>query len=158
MTVPHLRVVENEGIVVTLPKAIPGRHCKNRQFEWTMAFALLWTGVFIMVWPHALAASAFSPILDIKLVPAIMGQILLVVGLLRCVTLWHNGLWPKWGPVIRASCAVAGGVIFLSMDVALIRQVLEVGRPPSPGIPIYTAVAVSEFVAMFRAIGDVRGL
>lgn len=155
----ELRVVKevDGGVVVSLPKSAPGHHCKNRQFEWTMAFALLWTGAFIMIWPHAIQASAFAPILDIG--PSTMlGQFLTIIGLLRCVTLWHNGLWPKWGPIIRASCAVAGGVVFMSMDIALIRQVLEVGRPPSPGIPIYTAVAVSEFISVFRAVGDVRGL
>jgi hypothetical protein len=135
----------------------PGVHCKNRQFEWTTASLLLWSGIFILLWPNALLSSAFAPILDA--VPySLLGTIFVVAGTINLVALWHNGHWPIWGPIVRAACVVVGFVALLSMDVALIRQVLEVGRAPSPGIPVYTVLAASQFLAIFRAADDVRRL
>lgn len=129
--------------------------CKNRLFEWTMAFALLGLGVHLAVWPHAMGASAFRFILEV-----VGSQNLtifyLMVGIFRIVALVANGRWQTWGPRVRALAALCGAGVWLQMDIALLKLVPEVGSPPSPGIPVYSALFLAELVSTYRAAVDGR--
>lgn len=142
--------------MVSLPPIdLPGYRCRNRMFEWSMTAAMIMLGVQLLIWPGSLGFSHFAPILDV-MSPFTIAIFCLFFGALRAVALWRNGTWPKWGPTFRALGAIAGAVILISIDVALIRQSLEVNRPPSPGVPFYTVFFVGELRSVRRAKADAR--
>jgi hypothetical protein len=134
---------------------VPGAHCRNRLFEWTMTCALFALGVHLLIWPDAIKASSFRILLNVIGSDSMMAFYLLVGGF-RAVALYLNGNWPVWGPQVRALGALAGAVVWLQMDIALAQLAPAVGTPPSPGIPVYTALFIAELYSTYRAAADAR--
>lgn len=139
---------------IRLPDAA-GAHCRNRLFDWGMAVSSFLFGLLVAVSPGSLAASHFSPILDI-VSPRVIAPACLITGGMWSTALWFNGQWPWAGPVMRAIGAIMGAVILVSIDVALLRQSYGAGRPLSPGIPFYSVFAIVSLIAARRAASDVR--
>lgn len=128
-------------------------YCRNRLFEWTMALAQLSLGLWMVIFPAAMGSSAFRFIND-----AIGNHSLMVtflsIGVFRIAALIANGRWKIWGARIRALGSWAGATLWLQMSVALAMLIPNVGTPPSPGIPVYLALAIAEIVSTYRARAD----
>jgi hypothetical protein len=133
----------------------PMPHCSNRLFEWTMAFAFVFLGLQLVIWPTALANSKFQFLLDV-IKPEVLAVLSLIVGLLRLVALYRNGQWPTWGPHVRAFCALATALVLLQMDVSLYLVQSAAQAPPSPTLPIFSALVLAEFYSTYRAAADAR--
>lgn len=122
-------------------------------FEWTMATALFLLGVHLLVWPEAMGASSFWLILS-TFGRSWLTAVYLIVGGLRMMALFANGASKRLGPHVRAIGAFCGAAIWLQMDIALIGLIGAQGTPPSPGIPVYSALVVAELFATYRAAAD----
>lgn len=134
---------------------LAGLHSVNRHFDWVMARCYIGLGLWMIIWPKAVAQSHFAPIHDF-LGYWVMMLGCLVFGGARYTALWKNGDWPIYGPLIRMIGAGVGAILVGSIAMALIRQSLDVGRQPSPGIIFYAMLAWGEGSAARRAAGDVR--
>lgn len=141
--------------VMMAPTNPPGARCRNRLFEWTMTCALFGLGIQLLIWPHAMSASSFRFLLDVIGAQYLM-MFYLFVGWFRGVALFLNGNWPTWGPRVRALGAMLGAGVWMQMDISLIRLIPEQGTPPSPGIPVYSALVIAELISTYRAAADAR--
>lgn len=134
------------------------RYIGNRLFEWCMAIALLFLGAQVLLWPNTLADSNFRMLLDIanNLTLAIF---YMVIGTARIAALIANGCYfPTWTPRIRAIGALGGALIWGQMMLALVLLSAELGRSPSPGIPVYLALTIGELFSCYRVLaGDSHG-
>ncbi len=135
--------------------SLEGTRSRNRVFEWCSASALFGDGILFILSPRSLAESSFSPILD-AFPTTLIALIFLLTGGIRIAALWHNGRWPILGPSLRIIGAVLGAVAWSSMGFALAKQVFEVGRAMSPGVPVYLALFLAELYSARRAAADVR--
>lgn len=121
-----------------------------------MVLMLLGLSVEVIVWPQTLSSSAFRFMVALGYSKWI-GLFYLVVTYLRVLALLVNGRSSVYGPRARAWCALAGAVIWAQMDMALWKLMLEnPASVPSPGIPIYFPLALSELFTVYRAMTDVR--
>lgn len=128
----------------------------NRQAEWIMVVSMLGLSVEIIVWPQTLSSSAFRYLISSSS-PQWIGIMYLIIVYLRIVALILNGRSSEYGPKARALCALAGAMIWAQMDMALFKLLIEVrSSVPSPGIPIYLALTLSELLTAYRAMTDVR--
>lgn len=134
---------------------MPGRHCINRLFEWTMAFVLIGFGLHLIVWPGSIAASKFSFMLDIAGTQTFM-LFYLIVGYVRGMALYLNGNWPKWGPYVRSTTAVCGAVVWFQMDYSLFMAQHTINADPSISLWLYTALGGAEIFSAYRAAADAR--
>jgi uncharacterized membrane protein len=128
-------------------------YCVNRLFEWTMALTLMLLGLWMLAFPASMGASAFHYINAVIGNFSLMAFFLLVGGF-RISALIANGRWKIWGGRIRALGSWAGAIIWLQMAVALAMLIPNVGTPPSPGIPVYFALAIAELISTYRARAD----
>lgn len=133
----------------------PGKHCKNRLFEWTMTVALLSIGIELLIWPGSIAASKLQFMLDV-LGSNTLTIFYLLVGWFRGIALYLNGGWPVWGARVRTFCAIGGSLVWLQMGISLIIAQLALGAPPSPSVPIFLALAAAELYSTYRAAADAR--
>jgi hypothetical protein len=136
-----------------MPRDIARPYCVNRLFEWTMALILILLGLWMLVFPASMGASSF------RFINAMIGNFslmafFLLVGFGRVAALIANGRWKVWGGRIRALGSWAGAIIWLQMAVALSLLISNVGTPPSPGIPVYFALAIAELISTYRARAD----
>jgi hypothetical protein len=131
------------------------RWCLNRLFEWVMTAALLGVGLHLMIWPQAVAAGEFRYLLNIVGPLSIM-SVMLAVGWFRMLALVANGHWPVLGPRVRALSAFAAAVIWVQMDLALVKLALSTDASPSLGIPLCAALFIGEVAATFMAAADDR--
>jgi hypothetical protein len=122
----------------------------GRLFEWCASIAMLGLGSEIFMWPQTIAASAFH---SLVLPPLVLAMCFLVFGSVRAVALAVNGRSSVYGPRLRAYCALAACVIWSWMMTALL---LNGNAIPSPGIPVYFALACCELYTSYRAASDVR--
>jgi hypothetical protein len=129
-------------------------HCRDRFFEWVMTLAMLSLAVHLLIWPQAIAASAFRYMLVIFW-PSHIAVVFLLAGAFRAMALVLNGRW-RWGATCRASCALIGAMMWAQMDLALVMLIPNAGTPPSPGIPVYFALAVGELVSCYRVLAHGR--
>lgn len=131
-----------------------GPFCANRKSDWGAVIGFSIFGIQTAIWPTSIAASAFEPILNI-VDPRLLAALSIILAAARGYSLYRNGAFPL-GPWIR--CIGAGiGVLFMaSMACALLLQVIQAGRPPSPGIPWYLALMWLEYSSATRAARDVR--
>lgn len=131
------------------------RWCLNRLFEWVMSGAMITVGIHLYLWPGAIGHSSFHFISDV-LGLGTLRTLFITVGWFSMLALFANGRWPIWGPRVRAMGAFCRCILWLWMEVALIKLMHEIGAPPSPGIPIYTAMVVGEIIAIGMAASDDR--
>ncbi len=133
----------------------PGRHCRNRLFEWTMTCALLGIGTEMVIWPNAFAVSKLQFMLDVINSKCLM-YYCLMVGVLRAFALYINGGWPVWGARVRMFTAVGSAAVWLQMGLSLVFVQIAIDGPPSPSVPLYVALVLAELYSTYRAAADVR--
>lgn len=133
----------------------PGKHCKNRLFEWMATGALLGIGAEMVIWPNAFAVSKLQFMLDV-IGSGTLTIFLLVVGWFRALALFLNGGWPIWGARVRMFAAIGGAAVWLQMGMSLILIQLAAHGPPSPSVPLYIALVCAELYSTYRAAGDAR--
>lgn len=135
-------------------KIFTSHYCGNRLFEWVTSASLLAMAIQTAVFPDVIGSSNFRYILVI-IAPANLSLFLFVVGTVRIAALIANGrYWPKWSPKLRALGALGGALIWFQITVALMIYVSDVGRPPSPGIPVYLALMFGELISCYRVLAS----
>lgn len=127
------------------------KHFENRLTELTSACMMIGLAVLIAFSPGSIGASAFRLLLNV-LTPAWLGWGFAIAGFARLVALIANGHWKFWGPILRASGAFAGALIWCQMCIALMLLIPHAGSPPSPGIPVYLVLTLVELVSIYRAL------
>lgn len=133
----------------------PGRHCRNRRFEWGMAFALFFTGAEFVGWPNSLPASKLQFMLDIVSSSSFTAYYLFF-GILRLTALFLNGEGKPWTAYARVIGAIAGGFAWFQMAASLIIAQLAVAGPPSPTVPLLLVLVAVEIDSAIRAAHDAR--
>lgn len=126
-----------------------------RLFEWVTTFVMLGWAVTIVIWPDTITIGAFRWMLVAGFTPLVLGLFFAIVGGIRISALVVNGRSELWGPRLRAFGAVAGGIIWAWLAIALIFLVNETSAP-SPGIWTYLGLMLGEIVSCTRAAADVR--
>lgn len=127
----------------------------HRLFEWTMIGCMLGMAVHLTIWPDAIVWSSFRLILN-YVAEGWMPVFFYAIGFLRVGALMVNGRWPEYGPKLRGASAAAAAFIWGEMAVALFEHSIDHQIPPSPGIPIYVALALAELFVTYKAAADVR--
>jgi hypothetical protein len=126
-------------------------HVDGRLFEWGSVLAMLGLGIELMIWPNAIALSAFH---TLGALPAgFLPLFYLSFAVVRGWALALNGRSYVYGPRMRSYGALGACIIWSWMMTALIYNGNEV---PSPGIPVYFALACCELYTIYRAASDVR--
>jgi hypothetical protein len=146
---PAPRPFQTTGCVVPIEK---------RLFEWSGALMFLGLGIELVFIPTSIGSSAFRYMLEV-MPPKALVVIYLAIGMVRLALLILNGRYAitrKFGPPGRAACSMFSAVVLLQMDAALIRLHFETGLPPSPGIPIYSVLFLTELFSTYRAAADGR--
>lgn len=135
--------------------APPGKHCRNRRFEWGMAFAMLLTGVEFVIWPDSLARSKLQFMLDI-VGSSSFAVYYLFFGTQRLVALWLNGEGKPWTAYARVIGAIAGAFVWFQMSMSLVVAQIAVLGPPSPTVVLLLVLVVMEIDSAMRAGYDAR--
>jgi hypothetical protein len=131
---------------------------ERRLFEWAGALMFIGLGVELLFIPTSIGSSAFRYMLEV-MPPTALVVIYLAVGQARLALLIVNGKYAitrKFGPPGRAACSMLSAIVLLQMDAALLRLHFETGMPPSPGIPIYSVLFLTELFSTYRAAADGR--
>lgn len=123
--------------------------------EWWTATILVALGCWTVLFPRAFSDGRFAPITDV-IRDAPLTLLLLVVGGARAVSLFYNGNWPTYGPIIRVIGALGGGAIFFQMGLALWLNHYDTGGQPSPGVIVYFVLTGAEAFSAYRAASDAR--
>lgn len=131
------------------------RHFEKRLFELAMTVCMMGDGILLMLSPASVEASAFRYLTQ-ALPLGLCIAIFLGLGGVRLVALALNGHWMPWGAYARAIGAVAGAVMWGQMSAALWTFGMWNERPFSPGIPIYTTLALFEIISMYVALIGAR--
>lgn len=127
------------------------RHFEKRLFELAMTVAMIGEGILLMVSPRSIDASSFHYLTGV--VPLwLCITIFMGLGGARIVALVLNGHWMPHGAYVRAVGAVAGAVMWAQMCAALATWNVTYDVPLSPGVPIYSTLALFEIVSMYFAL------
>lgn len=125
-------------------------HFESRLFELATSLMMIGMAVHIALWPDAIAAGAFRPMLGFMSIISIF-VFYALFGVLRLAALVANGRW-RYGPHLRAVCAFFAAFIWGQMGAALLVLIPHGGNPPSPEISVYFLLAFFEVVSMYRAL------
>lgn len=137
--------------IVGYPTDLIVRHFERRMFELAMTVTMIGEALLLTFSPTSIEASSFRFMLQAMNAP--MCVILFAsLGLARIVALGLNGHWHPYGAYIRAGGAVVGAFMWGQMCAALLEHGAAVGAPISPGVPIYTTIALFEIISMYRAL------
>ncbi len=131
----------------------PGKHCKNRLFEWAMTAALLGMGIVQVAFPQSVAQSKFQFMLEVVGAGSLTA-FCIVVGSLRAVALYLNGSWPVWGARVRMIAAIGSATVWMQMGLSLTYMQIIAGAPPSPSSPLLFALVFAELYSTYRAGAD----
>lgn len=126
-------------------------HFQKRKFELAMTLIMLGEALLLFFSPGSIEASAFRFITDTLSSQAIL-VIFTVLGVSRIIALALNGNWMPWGAYVRAFGAFCGALMWAQMDAALFTLPTNTGSPLSPGIPVYTVLAMFELISMYEAL------
>lgn len=127
--------------------------CRERLFEWLAAMMMIGIALLLIVSPQSLESGSYRYMLGVGLHASLLSCLCLCGGGTRLCALMANGLWPLWGPRLRAFGAVAGAYLWFQMFLALASFTSPSG--PSIGLPVYFTLMVGEFVSCWRAATDV---
>lgn len=121
-------------------------YVRGRVFEWTMALAMLFTGLELLIWDSVLSTS--NPfIISQKWI----GTVMLFTGWLRLSSLMFNGqllFGRRFGWGIRAICAVISASILAQFAFYLLVVSIEHGVP-SLGLPFWTLITFAELLVAY---------
>ena len=118
-----------------------------------MVLAMTSLGIWLLIWPSAIDASAFRFIL-FESHSGFLPWFFITCGALSAMALGANGHIGSTGCRIRAWAAMIRGVLWLEMAIALVLLFINTGSIPSPGIPIYSVLMVGELLSCYVAARD----
>lgn len=127
---------------------------EGRLLEFATSLILLGLAFHLQIWPQSVGASSFHELTQ-HIDPNLLGMFFALFGALRLSALIANGTWPVAGPWLRAIGAFAGAMCFGNMAAALYQGDLLAFLPPSPGLPVYSILAIFELISMYRALVSV---
>lgn len=127
----------------------------NRQTEWTVALFMIGAGITLTASPQSVEMGGFALVSRVGLTAEMLRVFFIIGGCLRAASLYANGHWPRYGPGIRAACAILGGILWLQMSYVLYVWSHGLGYV-SLGVSFYGVLALTEGVSAFRAIRDGR--
>lgn len=130
-----------------------GRNCRNRVVEWLCAFILLNFALTSLFMPETIETGSFRFISEIGVSPFWYILSLMTVAAIRLTALIFNGQGLPWSAVLRAVCAIFGGVVFAHMAWVLLYFTDDNGVAGS-----YALLAVAECFSCMRAGADVNEL
>jgi hypothetical protein len=130
-------------------------HLRTRLFEWATTFMMFGIAEILLLNPASMETSGFRLLREGGLSSVSLGIFLMVFATARVGGLWANGVWPRYGPRLRAVGAVGGAVVWGQMALALVWWSLDNNRAMI-GIPIFVVLAVGELICCYRAAFDVR--
>lgn len=133
----------------------PGRHCKNRIFEWAMTGALLGVGFEQVIWPGSFASSKLQFMLDV-ISGASLAVFCVMIGWVRAVALFLNGNWPVYGARVRMVASIGGAAVWIQMGLSLVLIQIQLDAPPSPSVPVFFSLVAAELYSTYRAASDAR--
>ena len=125
-------------------------YVKGRVFEWTMALAMLFAGLELLIWDNVLTFGAFKWML-LVMSQKWIGTIMLFLGWIRLSSLMFNGqllFGRKVGWFVRAGCAVASAVLWSQFALALVALSIDQGFP-SIGLPFWSMFVVAELLVTY---------
>lgn len=123
----------------------------ERQFEWTMALALIVMGAIVLWWPESIESTAYNAILRVS-GPITLGATYAVAGAARLFALLMNGRLGIYAQVIRISCAAMSAMILGQMVAAFVVILPERSWAPSPSMGFYFVFMVSECYSVHRTL------
>lgn len=128
----------------------------NRLSEWVAAGALIGFALVLMTDGNSFTQSTpWGGFARMGATEVGIAVPLAVVGAMRIIALWANGSWRR-SPLLRAIGAVAGFTCFSLLAVtALSPWVTGKANTLSTGVVPYTAFAVLDLIAAYRAGADV---
>lgn len=127
----------------------------NRQSEWTVALFMIGAGITLIFSPQSIELGGFAYVARVGLTAEILRVFFIVGGCMRAASLYANGHWPVFGPIIRAGCAALCGVLWLQMGYVLYLWSHPQGYT-SLGVSFYCVLGLSEAVSVYRAVCDGR--
>lgn len=125
-------------------------YVRGRVFEWTMALAMLFAGLELLLFDNVLTFGAFKWLLSFMSQKWI-GTFMLFVGWIRISALMLNGqllFGRKFGWVLRAICAVLSASLWAQFALALIVLSIDQGFP-SLGVPFWISFTISELLVSY---------
>lgn len=124
---------------------------KDRLFELAAALVLIGMSLHLVIWPQSVSSSSLRELVR-YIDPSSLSIFFGMFGAMRLAALCANGMWPIYGPWIRAAGALAGALVFGNMGAALYQGNLTNGVPPSVGIPVYCILTLFELLSMYIAL------
>lgn len=132
-------------------------YVKGRIFEWTMALAMLFGGVELLLWDDVLTFGAFKWLLTI-MGQKWIGSFMLFVGWIRLSALMFNGqllFGSRFGPLVRAVCAVFAASLWAQFALALVVLSIDQGYP-SLGVPFWIMFTIAELLVSYSVGAEWR--
>jgi hypothetical protein len=126
-----------------------------RLFEWMTSLMMIGIALTIMFDSRTIQQGGFYLIQNVGLTPDVLGILFTVGGAVRMLALRANGVWPIWGPRLRASCALGGALIWCQMGIALVKWSASEGYL-SIGCAVYFVLALGELISCWRAGFDMH--
>lgn len=123
----------------------------RRLFDWTMAAALIITGVIILCYPKSIGNSAFHMILRL-VTPYTLALIYISIGVGRLIALRLSDM-PRYAENaanLRAAMSFASSLVWLQIIAAFVLIIPERGVP-SPSLGLYTSLVLAEWYSTYRS-------
>lgn len=128
-------------------------YIQYKLFEWVMSLNALLTGLIIMFSPDSVIASAFRYTLFAQ-DARVSGLVFVVCGGVCLAMLFVNSKSHKWGPKIRAWCAIFRAIIWFQLGMSLVAVAFDAGVP-SPVLANWLSLLLGEMIAAYQAGRDV---
>lgn len=133
-------------------------YAEGRGFEWSMAIGMVCCGFIFLIWPEALAQSAFTT-LQMVFTSYSLAFAMILIGWSRIAALMLNGqpmFGARAGPYVRAIGGILSALFWVQFVFALI-QISIVRGYPSPGIPFWIMFTLTELYSAYTTIKNRRG-
>lgn len=124
----------------------------HRLFEWIATGIMLGMSAELFATPNSISATAYR-IMAVNIPQSYIALILFAFGMVRIIALMANGLVPYYGPLARATCALAGAFMWLQFMLALLDWA-AIQSIVSPGVPVYFFLTIGEIASCYRAASD----
>lgn len=130
----------------------------DRLFEWMTSSMMICSAFLLAIWPHSIGTGSYKLMLQVGVSAQFLSLTFGTFGILRMVALVVNGLWPTWGPRLRAIGAAGGAFVWAQMFMALTWYSLVTTYPPSPsmGLSVYFFLMIGELRSCWIAATSVK--
>lgn len=132
-----------------------GKHCSNRQLEWTTTAGMLFVGMGVLIFPGALERGPFRLMGEVGFTSHSVGAVMIALAAVRGAALYANGRWQPYGAWMRAGGALFAALMWFQMLIALWGLFKATAVWPV-SLPLYIALTASELFSCYRAGFDER--